>query len=234
MWLKQTSSAGLVARLYGASILDTDISGTPVHVVEETDFPFSDKLVFTISPDTPVAFKFTLRIPEYAQDAQVIAPAGTTILRSSDRFEISGTWKGGDTVSLDLAFAVHRVQVGNGETALAYGPLLYALPIAANATPGRITSAQGTTSTLVFRDTEYVPSGDVPAYRLANDSDFEPVQLPDGDALDPWNKPPTGLGGSLLAPDGTLVNVTLRPLGSTLLRITGFSVDEVFGDGFDP
>jgi hypothetical protein len=232
MWLKETSGAGLVARLYGASILDTDVSGTPVHVVEETDFPFSDKLVFTISPDAPAGFTFTLRIPEYAPDAQVIAPAGKRISRLSDRFEIGGTWKAGDTVSLDLAFAVHRVQVGNGETALAYGPLLYALPIAATATPGRITSAQGTTSTLVFRDTEYVPSGDVPSYRLARDSDFEPVQLPDGDALDPWSKPPTGLGGSLLAPDGTRVNVTLRPLGSTLLRISGFPLDEVFGDGF--
>jgi hypothetical protein len=234
MWLKETGGAGLVARQYGASILDTDIGGTPVHVVEETDFPFSDKLLFTISPGSSLEFRFTLRIPEYAQDAQVSAPAGMIISRFSDRFEISGTWKSGDTVSLDLKFAVHRVRVGNGETAMAYGPLLYALPIAATAIPGRITSAQGAPAIPEFHDTEYVPSGDVPAYRLANDSYFEPVQLPEGDVLDPWSKPPAGLGGSLLAPDGAYVSVTLRPLGSTLLRITGFPVDEIFGDGFGP
>lgn len=232
MWLKETGAAGLVARLYGASILDTDIGGTAVHVVEETDFPFSDKLLFTISPGAPLAFRLTLRIPGYAPNAQVVAPAGASISRWSDRFEISGTWKSGDTVSLDLAFAIHRVQVSNGETASAYGPLLYALPIAAIATPGRITSAQGATSTLEFRDTEYVPSGDVPVYRLPKESDFEPVPLADGDMLDPWSKPPTGLAGSLLAPDGTHVDVTLLPLGSTLLRIAGFQADEIFGDGF--
>ncbi len=232
MWLKETGEAGLVARLYGASILDTDIGGTPVHVVEETDFPFSDKLLFTISPDVALEFRFTLRVPEYAQDAQVVAPAGMIVSRLSDRFEISGAWKSGDTVSLDLKFAVHRVQVGNGETAMAYGPLLYALPIAATAIPGRITNAQGAPSIPEFRDTEYVPSGDVPAYRLAKDSYFEPVQLPEGDVLDPWSKPTAGLGGWLLAPDGTHVSVTLRPLGSTLLRITGFPLDEIFEDGF--
>jgi hypothetical protein len=232
MWLKEANGAGLLARLYGASILDTTISGTPVNVVEETDFPFSDKLLFTISPARPLDFRFTLRIPEYAQDATVTAPAGMSISRWADRFEISGSWKSGDTVSLDLAFAVHRVRDSDGEAAVAYGPLLYALPIEAVSTPGRVTQATGTTSTLPFQDTEYVASGDTPAYLLPKDLDFKPVPLPDGDALDPWSKPPTGLAGSLLKPDGSRVNVTLRPLGSTLLRITGFPVDEIFADGF--
>jgi hypothetical protein len=233
MWLKQADGAGVVARLYGASMLDADISGTPVHIVEETDFPFSDKVLFTLSPDTPSHFRFTLRIPEYAQGANVIEPPGMTLSHWPDRFEITGTWKSGDTVSLDLAFAVHTVQDSNGEAAVAYGPLLYALPVEAVATPGRITQAEGTTSTLEFHDTEYAASGQPTAYLLPKDSDFQPVPLPDGDVLDPWSKPPTGLSGSLLAPDGSQVKVTLRPLGSTLLRVTGFPTDELFGDGFN-
>jgi hypothetical protein len=232
MWLKETNGDGLVARLYGASILDTNVSGAPVNVVEETDFPFSDKLLFTISTNAPLDFRFTLRIPEYAQGATVTAPAGMSVSRWTDRFEISGTWKSGDIVSLDLAFGIHRVRDSNGEVAVAYGPLLYALPIESLSTPGRITQAENTTATLVFRDTEYVPSVDTPAYVLPKDLDFTPVSLPDGDVYDPWSKPPTGLAGSLLAPDGSRVNVTLRPLGSTLLRVTGFPVDEIFGDEF--
>jgi hypothetical protein len=232
MWLKQTNGAGLVARLYGPSLLDTSVNAIPVHVTEETDFPFSDKVHFTISPGIALPFRITLRIPAYAQDAQVTAPAGMEILRWPDRFEITGTWQSGDTVSLDLAFAVHLVHDGNGETAVAYGPLLYALPIEAIATPGRLTQAQGTTSALEFRDTEYVAAAPAPALLFPTDVDLEPVQLPDADLLDPWSKPPTGLSGSLLAPDGSRVHVLLRPLGATLLRVTGFRSDEVFGNGF--
>ena len=230
MWLKQTDGAGLVARLYGPSTLDTTIRGTPVSVVEETDFPFSDQLLFTLSPGTPLAFRLTLRIPEYAQNAKVVAPDGMQVSQWADRFEITGIWKSGDTVSLDLAFGVHQVADSNGETAVAFGPLLYALPVAALSIPGRITRASGTTSTLEFRDTEYVPVEDTPAYTLPKDSAFAPVQLSDGDVLDPWSKPPTALTGWLLAPDGSRVKATLSPLGSTLLRVTGFPVDEIFGD----
>jgi len=232
MWLKEAGDAGIVARLFGASLLDTNLKGTPVHVVEDTDFPFSDKLLFTVSPDVPLNFRFTLRIPAYAQNAQITAPAGMNVARFADRFEISGTWHSGDVASLDLAFNIHLVKDSSGETAIAFGPMLYALPIAATAEPGRITSAQGATSPLVFQDTEYVPSGNPPTYLLPNDLDFQPVPLPDGNMLDPWTYPPTGLAGSLIATDGSRVGVTLRPLGSTLLRVTGFRTDEVFANGF--
>jgi hypothetical protein len=230
MWLKQSNGSGLVARLYGPSTLDTTIAGTSLNVVEETDFPFSDQLLFTLSPGTPSAFTLTLRIPEYAQNANVVAPVGMQVSRWADRFEIAGIWKSGDTVSLDLAFGVHQVADSNGETAVAYGPLLYALPIQALSIPGRITRASGATSTLEFRDTEYVPLGATPAYRLPKDSGFAPLSLADGDVLDPWSKPPTALSGWLLAPDGSRVQATLTPLGSTLLRVAGFPVDEIFAD----
>jgi len=107
------------------------------------------------------------------------------------------------------------------------------LPLQAIATTGRLTQVQGTTSTLEFRDTEYVAAAPPPALLFPRDVDFEPVPLVDADPTDPWSNPPTGLSGSLLAPDGSRVPVLLRPLGSTLLRIAGFRSDEVFDDGFD-
>ncbi len=173
----------------------------------------------------------TLRIPAYAADATVIAP-GKTITRYADRFEISGSWNAGDTATLDLAFAVHHVDDASGATAIAYGPLLYALPIDAISIPGRITRADGATSSLVFQDTEYVAANDMPPLALSKNAVFAPVALPGGDVLDPWNKPPIGLAGYLLMSDGTHLDVTLQPLGSTLLRLTGFPIDEIFADPF--
>ena len=229
MWLKETARAGLVARLYGPSTLDTTIGGTAVDIVEATAFPSSGTIEFTANPATPLNFVLTLRIPSYATHATVTAD-GKTITRFAERFEISGRWNSGDTVTLDLAFAVHTVEDASGAAAIAYGPLLYALPIDAITIPGRITRADGATSSLVFQDTEYVASSDTPPLALSKHAVFSPVALPDGDVLEPWNKPPTGLAGYLLMPDGTHLAVTLQPLGSTLLRLTGFPVDEIFAD----
>jgi len=229
MWLKETARAGLVARLYGPSTLDTTVGGTKLDIVEATDFPSADTIQFTVNPAAPLNFVLTLRIPAYAGNATATAN-GKTITRYADRFEISGHWTSGDTATLDLAFDVHAIKDASGETAMAYGPLLYALPVDALTIPGRITRADGSTSSLVFQDTEYVATSDLPPLALSKNAAFSPVALPSGDVLDPWNKPTTGLAGYLLMSDGSHLNVTLQPLGSTLLRLAGFPVDEIFAD----
>jgi len=222
MWLKQTTRPGLVARLYGPSTLETTLKDASVEVVEETDFPFSDKLRFIVYSDEPVKFTLTLRIPAYAHEASVVAPHDKKVVRLVDRFEVSGRWVPGDSVALDLAFRVYRMQDSEGEQALAYGPLLFALPVDAIATPGRVTQAHGAATGILFRDTSFVAKTRPLSYRLAADARFAPQALTDGDALDPWTRPPLGLSGMLVAPDGAAVKVMLRPLGSTLLRETGF------------
>lgn len=232
MWLKETGRAGLIARLYGPALLDTKVEGTSVHVVEETDFPFSDHIDFSVFPDASIAFTLTLRIPEYAQQATVTAPEGMSVWRGSDRFEVSGIWTSGDHVVLDLAFSVHQLADGHGTVAQAYGPILFALPIDAVAVPGRITKAQDVVSTIQFQDTEYHAAGSIPAYLLPRHPHFDVVQQ-QGDLQTPWAVPPLALSGSLLAPDGSLVDVALQPLGSTVLRITGFRTDVILADGFD-
>jgi uncharacterized protein len=232
MWLRQSDGAGLVARLYGPSLLDTKIQDVPVHIFEDTSFPFTDKITFTVSPSRPVSFKLTLRIPEYAKKPLIFAPGRMHTDSFTDRVEISGMWKAGDVVKLTLGFDVHRMQDSEGETGIAYGPLLYSLPIEAKALPGRITRSDTATSTLMFRDTEYVPSDNPTSYLIPRSLDFKSISLPDGDTLDPWNKPPYALEGSLLKFDGTRVSVRLKPLGSTLLRITGMREDQIFVNEF--
>jgi hypothetical protein len=232
MWLKRTDGSGLLARLYGPSTLSTTLGTTALEIVEQTDFPFSDRIAFTLLPAAPTSFTLTLRIPDYAAGAGVTAPAGVSVQRFADRFELAGTWNAGDVVALDLAFAIRTVRDAAGETGMAWGPLLYALPIDAVAIPGRVTQAAGASSTPVFRDTEFVPAADPPEYLLPRDVAFSPVARADGDVLEPWSKPPTALVGTLLAADGSRPQLTLLPLGATVLRIAGFRSDELFADGF--
>ena len=43
------------------------VSGVPVTIVEDTDYPFKDTVTFTVTPDRPVRFALSLRIPAWAE-----------------------------------------------------------------------------------------------------------------------------------------------------------------------
>jgi hypothetical protein len=60
------------------------------------------------------------------------------------------------------------------------------------------------------------------SYRLDEAAEFTLVQLDGGNEQTPWANPPIGLRGKLLDDAGNPVQVTLKPLGCSLLRRTSF------------
>ncbi len=62
---------GLVAAAYAPCEVHTAIRDTPVHLVEETDYPFRSSVRFTVNPAAPLAFPFLVRIPAWAAGTRI-------------------------------------------------------------------------------------------------------------------------------------------------------------------
>ncbi len=121
---------GLVAAAYSPSELHTIVSGTAVHISEETDYPFKGSVRISVNPITPVRFPLRLRIPLWAK--------GTTIQINGQSIEVSEAgeftridreWEGGEVVEVTFPM-LPRVTVGFEESvSIDRGPLVFSYPI---------------------------------------------------------------------------------------------------------
>ncbi len=136
-WPKFTSSlwmasqdGGLVAAAYAPSEVRTTIRGTPVHVSQETDYPFRSEIRLTVRPSSPTRFPLRLRIPAWASGATLKvngesqpAPAPTSFAL------VERTWKPGDVVELAFPLAPRVSRWYNNSVAVERGPLVFSYPI---------------------------------------------------------------------------------------------------------
>ncbi len=129
-----TSTGGLVAAAYAPSEVRTEVAGVPVHLVEQTEYPFRGTVRITVNPASPHAFPLLLRIPGWAGGASSAstirvngapqpAPAAGTFAK------LERTWKAGDTVELTFPLAPRVSRWYNDSVALERGPLVFSLPV---------------------------------------------------------------------------------------------------------
>ncbi len=121
---------GLVAAAYAPCEVHTLLRGTPVHIVEETDYPFRGTVRLHLSPAASIRFPLQLRIPAWAAGATLAvngerqpAPAPGTFAR------IERTWKAGDRIELELPMTPRVTRWYNDSIALNRGPLVFSYGI---------------------------------------------------------------------------------------------------------
>jgi hypothetical protein len=221
MWFRSTRKPELLANLYGASELNTEIGGRRIKIIQETDYPFSSRIIFRIETAEPLVFELALRVPP--NSGKIIADAGpqAQVVREEHLIRVSKVWNSGDTVNVDFDFQVsRRVQHDGKQAYYEWGPLVFALPIPDQVSPREeITRAGAPTG---FNDWTVKPvSTEGWDYILDPDAVFTKVDL-SGDLLSPWAKPTVGLKGTLLNSRNEKMEVVLHPLGSTRLRRTTF------------
>jgi DUF1680 family protein len=102
----------------------------PVHVIEETDYPFRGKVHFTVTPDSPLAFPLQLRIPGWAKGATVLVNGERHSNPDPGIFErIHRTWTAGDRIEVDLPMQPRISRGFNDSVSIERGPLVFSFGI---------------------------------------------------------------------------------------------------------
>jgi len=129
MWMRRGD--GLAAVLYGPSSVTVQVHGRPVTIIEETGYPFSERVDFTVRTSRPAKFTFAVRIPGWCRAACLLVndqPVSVAGLPPAF-VEIRRTFRDGDRVTLHLPMEVAASRWPRGGVALEHGPLVYSLRV---------------------------------------------------------------------------------------------------------
>ena len=134
-YLYSTSSDGIYVHLYDNSQLDWHLEdGTGLKISQKTNYPWDGVVDLTVTPAQPSEFTVFLRIPGWAERADVTvngkASAGVT---PGTYLTIRRRWSPGDMIRLQIPMPTQvltanpRVADDTGRVAVQRGPLVYCL-----------------------------------------------------------------------------------------------------------
>ena len=257
MWLTD-SHGGVVAALFGPSSVSTYINNVPVHIIENTRYPFSTQIEFTIRTPKSVKFPLKIRIPGWAKAARLTVNGRSVPCTPATFATISRKFRDGDRVCLAMDAPVEVKTIAGQGMYVERGPLLYSYAIPQTVTEDTTTYANMSgkkSGNADFKCWAIRPAG---AFNYAIDPALLPTSLqsvatagvqaggypfdlknaPEGIKLPvrriAWTLQDGTLNPLLPAPDrvvatDTVETVTLVPYGCTELRLTVFPVVQSCG-----
>jgi len=131
-WVFYVKGRQVTANLYTACTATLDLDGRPLVLREETDYPKTGRVRFTVEPSEPQSFDFAVRIPRWCRQP-VAKINGMTVpfkYRPGEILHLPRVWKKGDTLELDFPMEVRTVRGRkrqSGRFAVMRGPVVYAL-----------------------------------------------------------------------------------------------------------
>lgn len=130
-----TSNDGIYVHLYDNSELDWHLeNGTGLKVVQKTNYPWDGNVEIVVTPSQRADFVFYLRIPGWAQNAEVVVNhKAFPGAKPGAYLAIPRRWSPGDRIHLKVEMtpqvleANPRVADDTGRVAVQRGPLIYCL-----------------------------------------------------------------------------------------------------------
>ena len=130
LFLASGSDDGLVAAAYAPCAVQTTIRGVPVHVAEETEYPFRGKVRFTIQPSAPLRFSMRFRIPGWAAGSDLTVNERREAEPAAGTFAlVDREWRSGDVVELNLPMKPRVSRWFHDSVAVERGPLVFSYGI---------------------------------------------------------------------------------------------------------
>ena len=147
LWMG-TNDGGLIAVTYAPSRVHANVGSISTTIDEETEYPFRDKVRFTIHPSRPAAFPLQLHIPGWAKGGTVavngksstFAASGCALGNGQSTPEgncdpskavhaITRTWKNGDTVEITFQAEPRVTHWYRNSAVFEHGPLVFSMPL---------------------------------------------------------------------------------------------------------
>jgi uncharacterized protein len=130
-----TSSDGIYLHLYDNSELNWHLeNGVGLKVTQKTNYPWDGAMEVTVTPAQPSNFTFYLRMPGWADGAQVaVNGKAITEAKPGEYLPIHRQWSPGDVIRLHLEMPVQVLQANPqvaddaGRVAVQRGPLVYCM-----------------------------------------------------------------------------------------------------------
>jgi DUF1680 family protein len=130
------SDKGLWFNLYGANKLSSNLAdGSKIKLEQETNYPWDGHIKITIKETAAKSFSLFLRIPAWAQNAQLLVNGKeVSITTNAGTYaEINRIWKAGDVAELVLPMEATLVEANplveenRNQVAVKRGPIVYCL-----------------------------------------------------------------------------------------------------------
>jgi DUF1680 family protein len=117
----------LVAAAYSPCEVRTMVRNTPLHVKEETEYPFRGTIRLTLNPVSPLRFALLLRIPAWASGATIQVNGTPEPPPEPNAFApVQRNWNAGDVVEIKFPLKPRASRWFNNSVAVERGPLVFA------------------------------------------------------------------------------------------------------------